>query len=47
MKKQEINKDLVNYVSLNAKTLIKKLIELTEYQENVTASYSIKKIKDC
>lgn len=47
MKNKQKNQDLIKYVSLNAKTLIKRLVELTEYQENVSANYSIKKIKDC
>lgn len=44
MKKQTIkeNKDLKEYARLNATSLIKRLIELIEYQENVVVTYNIK-----
>lgn len=46
MKKQQtINENLINYVSINAKEIIKNLINLIQYQENVVIDYSLKKIE--
>ena len=44
MEKQTVNtnKELQEYARLNATNLIKRLIELIEYQEQVVVSYIIK-----
>ena len=47
MKKQGItDKKIKEYASLNAKNMIERLVELIEYQENVSISYSCKKMEN-
>ena len=47
MKKQGIaDKKINEYASLNAKNMIDKIIKLIEYQENVSISYSCKKMEN-
>lgn len=43
MENQQTAEELRNYAKQNAKNMIKKIIELLEYQENVHISYELKK----
>lgn len=45
-KKQTIDKRINEYARLNAKNMIDKIIKLIEYQENVSISYSCKKMEN-
>ena len=45
-KKQTIDKRINEYASLNAKNMIDRIIKLIEYQENVSISYSCKKMEN-